>query len=252
MIIAQISDTHIALDAEDTDQRIKDFEAVVADINMLDPLPDLIIHTGDIVHNGQQDEYAIATDILAKANAPVYAIVGNKDDRAHMREAFRAFDFISPHSEFINYIVDDFPVKLIMLDTLHPDSNMGDFCQKRLQNLGDMLNAEDEKPVAVFMHHPPCEIDVGPNPMHFENPDVMLELRNLLKQAGRVISIFSGHVHRSATSYVEDIPVTVMSAVATTLRWGEYSKYTRSCPTYDIHRFDEHSGFVTETRIVRF
>ena len=60
MIIAQISDTHIALDTADADQRIRDFERTIADINALDPAPDVIVHTGDIVHNGRQDEYAEA------------------------------------------------------------------------------------------------------------------------------------------------------------------------------------------------
>ncbi len=36
MIIAQISDTHMALDTREADQRIRDFELTVADINALD------------------------------------------------------------------------------------------------------------------------------------------------------------------------------------------------------------------------
>jgi hypothetical protein len=39
MIIAQISDTHAALDSPDADQRIRDFERTIADINALDPVP---------------------------------------------------------------------------------------------------------------------------------------------------------------------------------------------------------------------
>ena len=37
MIIAQISDTHIALDTHDADQRIEDFERTIAALNALDP-----------------------------------------------------------------------------------------------------------------------------------------------------------------------------------------------------------------------
>ncbi len=60
MIIAQISDTHIALDTPDAERRLRDFERTIADINALDPAPDVIVHTGDIVHNGRPDEYAEA------------------------------------------------------------------------------------------------------------------------------------------------------------------------------------------------
>ncbi len=54
MIIAQISDTHIALDTPDADQRMRDFASTIADINALEPQPDVIVHTGDILYNGRQ------------------------------------------------------------------------------------------------------------------------------------------------------------------------------------------------------
>jgi Icc protein len=96
MIIAQISDTHIALDTPDADQRIRDFELTIADINALDPAPDVIVHTGDIVDNGRQDEYAQAVATLAKALALVYVLAGNKDNRANLREAFSAGGYLRP------------------------------------------------------------------------------------------------------------------------------------------------------------
>jgi hypothetical protein len=40
MIIAQISNTHIALGARDAGRRIRDFERTIADINARDPAPD--------------------------------------------------------------------------------------------------------------------------------------------------------------------------------------------------------------------
>ena len=96
MIIAQISDTHIALDTPDADQRLSDFARTIADINALDPLPDVIVHTGDVVHNGRQDEYAQAVAMLAKARAPVYVLAGNKDDRANLRAAFSRGGYLAP------------------------------------------------------------------------------------------------------------------------------------------------------------
>src|ERR1700722_789999 len=126
MIIAQISDTHIALDTPDADRRMRDFALTIADINALDPAPDAIVHTGDIVHNGRQDEYARAAAILADARAPVYVLAGNKDDRANLREAFSARGYLAPDSEFIDYAIDDYPVRLIALDTLSSASNKGD------------------------------------------------------------------------------------------------------------------------------
>jgi 3',5'-cyclic AMP phosphodiesterase CpdA len=250
MIIAQISDTHIALDTPDAEQRIRDFESTIADVNALNPAPDVILHTGDIVHNGRTEEYAEAVRILAKANAPVYVIPGNKDDRANLRAAFLPHGYLKPGADFIEYSVEDHPVKLIAVDTLNTSSNKGDFCSVRAKRLIDLIDAEFKKPIAVFAHHPPFEVPVGPNPLNFETPDMMARLREALQRSGRVVGVFSGHVHRAAEGHVGSIPAIVVPCIATPLRKGEYPAHMKQRPVYYIHRFDPNGGFTTEARIV--
>ncbi len=250
MIIAQISDTHIALDSPDADRRIRDFELTIADINALDPAPDVIVHTGDIVHNGRQDEYAQAAATLAKARAPVYVLAGNKDNRANLRAAFAAGGYLAPDSDFIDYAIDDYTVRLIALDTLSSGSNKGDFCPERVRRLIDLIDAETAKPIVIFTHHPPFEVAVGPDRLHFETPEMMSRLRQALQHSGRVVAVFSGHVHRPAAGHVGSIPATVMPCIATALRRGEYPAQMKMRPVYQVHRFDPVWGFATETRIV--
>jgi len=251
MIIAQISDTHIALDTTDAEQRIRDFELTVADINALDPAPDAVVHTGDIVHNGRQDEYGQAVATLSKARAPVYVLAGNKDNRANLRKAFSACGYLESHSDFVAYAIDDYPIRLIALDTLSTSSQKGDFCRERIRQLIAMTEAETTKPIAVFTHHPPFEVTVGPDLLHFETPEVMSELGSALRRCGRVVAIFSGHVHRAAAGQVAGIPATVMPCIATNLRKGEYPPQMVERPVYHVHRFDPAWGLTTETRIVR-
>lgn len=249
MIIAQISDTHIALDTPDADQRIRDFERTIADVNALDPAPDVIFHTGDIVHNGRVDEYTEAVRILAKAKAPVYVIPGNKDDRANLRAAFAPRGYLAPGSNFIEYAVEDYPVRLLAVDTLNIRSNKGDFCPERARRLIELIDAETTKPIAVFAHHPPFEVKVGPDPLNFETPEMMERLRQALQHSNRVIGVFSGHVHRQTEGAVGGIPVVVATAVATPLRKGDYPARAKGRPIYCLHRFDAAGSFVTETRI---
>ena len=248
MIIAQISDTHIALDAPDADQRLSDLALTVADINALDPLPDAIVHTGDVAHNGRHDEYAQAAAILAKARAPVYVLAGNKDDRANLRAAFSAGGYLAPDFDFVQYAIDRYPVRLIALDT-QSSGNKGDFCRERLEHLTGLIEADTARPIAVFTHHPPFLVTEGPEPFHFENRSAMSMLRNALRRSGRVVAVFSGHVHRAASGDVDGIPAMVMPATATTLRHGQYPAHLRSRPVYHVHRFDPVWGFATETRI---
>ena len=250
MIVAQISDTHLALDGADSDRRIRDFALTITDINALDPTPDVIVHTGDIVHNGRPEEYAQAVAILEKARAPVYVLAGNKDDRANLRAAFSARGYLTPDSDCIDYAIDDYPVRLIALDTLSSTSNRGDFSSEQVRRLIGFIDAETEKPIAVFTHHPPFEVTVGPDRLHFEKAETMSRLRRVLQHSGRVIAVFSGHVHRAAEGRVGSIPATVVPCIATTLRKGDYPPAMRARPIYHIHRFDPAWGFATETRIV--
>jgi Icc protein len=250
VIIAQISDTHIALDTPDAERRLRDFENTVADLNALDPAPDVIVHTGDVVHNGRPDEYAEASRILAKARAPVYVLVGNKDDRANLRAAFADRGYFSRDSEFIDYTVEDYPVRLIAADTLHTGSNKGDFCEERAKRLVDMIAAETTKPIAVFAHHPPYAVQVGPDPINFETPESMTRLQQAVQHSGRVAGIFCGHVHRGTAGHVGKIPVVVVPCIATTLRKGDYPPPMKTRPIYHIHRFDTDGSFATAARIV--
>ncbi|MCB1462933.1 MAG: metallophosphoesterase [Nitratireductor sp.] len=254
MIIAQISDTHIALDAPYNQSRIFDFERTIADINALDPAPDVILHTGDIVHNGRAEEYAEAARILGRASAPVFVIPGNKDDRTNLRTAFGAQGYIAADRAFIEYVVEDFPVRLIAVDTLHTASKKGDFCATRAESLVDRIEADTTRPVAVFMHHPPFMVPVGPDPLNFETPEILENVRRTLQRSSRVIHVFSGHVHRGTAGEVGGATATVMPSVATALRWGDYPQHMKSRPVYHIHRYEPafgpFGGFSTESRIV--
>ena len=250
MIIAQISDTHLALDTPDAERRRRDFESTIADINALDPPADVIVHSGDIVHNGRQDEYAEAVALLAKARAPVYVLPGNKDDRTNLCAAFSTRRYLAPSSEFIDYAIEDYPVRLIALDTLKPGRNRGEFRSEQARRLSELIDAEPDKPIAVFTHHPPFEVTVGPDRFHFETMESMSRLRDVLQRCERIVAVFSGHVHRAAAGRVGRIPASVVPCIATILRKGDYPPPMKTRPVYHLHRFDPAWGFATESRIV--
>ena len=135
MIIAQISDTHLDPDDPKVFSRIKDLERCVSDINSIKPLPDVVIHTGDIVHNGTSKKYREALRILGRLSCPLYVSAGNRDDRVEIRSYFPQERYLLPDTSFFQYTVEKFAVRLIAIDTISETSNMGNFCEVRAESL---------------------------------------------------------------------------------------------------------------------
>ena len=113
-----------------------------------------------------------------------------------------------------------------------------------------MIDAETAKPIAVFAHHPPFVVPVGPDPIHFDPPDAMTRLAEALQHSDRIIALFSGHVHRPAEGRVGKVPAIVMPCIATTLRKGDYPAAMKTRPIYYLHRYEPAWGFITEARVV--
>src|SRR5258705_13906314 len=91
MLIAQISDMHVKAEGELLYGRIDTagfLERAVAHVMTLDPRPDVVLATGDLVEGGKPEEYALLRRLLAPLAMPVYLIPGNPDARDALRAAF--------------------------------------------------------------------------------------------------------------------------------------------------------------------
>lgn len=250
MIIAHISDTHIAVDLPDADRRLQNLEQTIAHINGLDPLPDAIVHTGDLTQHGRPEEYRLAEAALAKARAPFYLVPGNRDNRANLRAAFASRGFFpAAGSTFLQYVVERHPVRLFVLDTIG-DTNKGDYCPDRVRHLIEMADADATRPIAAFTHHPPFDVPEGPERLHYKDHDAMGRLTLALAHSGRVAGVFSGHVHRAVAGHAGTIRASVTPCIATPLRWGTYPEYMKTLPVYHLHQFQADGGFSTQSRVV--
>ena len=74
MLIAQISDMHIKAPGKQLYNRIDKagyLARAVAHILKLDPRPDIVLATGDLVDGGTTEEYAFLRELLAPLPMPV-------------------------------------------------------------------------------------------------------------------------------------------------------------------------------------
>ena len=251
MIIAQISDTHIDLDGPNGPVRFDNLQACVDDINRLDTLPDVVIHTGDLTQHGAPAEYEAARRILGALRCPFHVAAGNRDDRDAIRAAFPADGYLLPDTPFVQYRVEAFPVRLIAADTLSEQSNQGDFCQIRADSLRATLAEDTARPTVIFMHHPPFEVHELTYPRQFASWDSVEIMRRALDGQRHVAGIFCGHTHRNVAGTVGAVPASSMPSVAVDLRLGEFAAEVDSIPLYKLHRLDAAGGLVSEIRAAR-
>jgi Icc protein len=199
MILCQITDLHITPERElaygvvDTAAML---ERCVAQIRRLPQRPNAVIATGDLVDGGTHAEYALLRELLAPLSMPVYLMPGNHDQRQALRDSFPDHRYLHTASPFLQYAIDDFPLRIIALDTVIPGQAGGTLCDERLAWLDGALAASD-KPTVVALHHPPFVTGIG----HMDS--ITLEssakLEQIIARYRHVERVIAGHLHRPIT-----------------------------------------------------
>ncbi|MBU1210105.1 MAG: metallophosphoesterase [Alphaproteobacteria bacterium] len=235
MRIAQISDTHISLSVP---SRALDLQRCVDQVNALDPLPEVVIHSGDVAHDGLVEEYEIAKRLLQRLKAPLLVLPGNKDNREVFVEAFSGPAIPRNGFPFVQYAVDDYSVRIVCVDTLSAGSNKGDVCEDRRDDLEGLLAAGGAKPTVIFMHHPPFDVPGIPDPFQFLSRANAEATLAVIGRHRPVLGLFCGHIHRPFRTEVAGMPARVMTAGALDLRKGRQERSSVETRLFEVHDFD--------------
>lgn len=199
MIIAQISDLHIRMPGQkayrvvETDQYLP---PAVQALNALVPLPDLAILSGDLTDFGRPAEYAHLRQMLEGLRMPYYLMAGNHDERTQLARSFDHLPYLQGTGEFLQYTVENYPLRLIMLDTVVPKASHGELCERRLAWLADRLAEQPGRPTLIAMHHPPFPTGIG----HMDDIGLIggtQELEALVSRYANIERIICGHLHRT-------------------------------------------------------
>lgn len=202
MKLVQITDTHIdkpgrkVLGRIDTAARLA---GAVGVINDMDPPPDLVIHTGDIAAHGTAEGYAHFKEIASELEAPLVLLAGNHDDREALRAAFGGTDWLPAGGEFLHYVVEDYPVRIVCCDSLDPGAVPGKLCEARLRWIEETLAAAPDRPTIVALHHPPfCSGMTGSTADGLTEGGASFDA--LLRRHPQVERVIAGHSHRAFTT----------------------------------------------------
>jgi 3',5'-cyclic-AMP phosphodiesterase len=258
MIVAQLSDPHIVAPGA-SPRTPAGFGPVdtaaflaraVAEVNRLDPLPDVVLLTGDLVDKGEPVEYEHLRSLLAPLAMPVFVIPGNHDARAPLRAAFGDDGYL-PADGFIQYAVEDYDLRLVALDTLVPGKHHGELCSDRLAWLDRTLAAAPERPTLVFMHHPPFATGIAYMDKYgLEGAD---GLAAVIARHNQVERILCGHLHRAidrrfAGTVAGTAPSTAHQIDLNLLPEAPL-RFKFEPPGYQLHVWREGSGLVTHTAV---
>ncbi|GJL88886.1 MAG: 3',5'-cyclic adenosine monophosphate phosphodiesterase CpdA [Minwuia thermotolerans] len=207
MILIQISDLHITDPGEPVDRLARTTERLaiaVARINAMQPRPDGVIVTGDLVNECRTSEYERLRQTLVPLQVPVWLMVGNHDARDDLRLVFDDHAYLGTRG-FVQYTVEDLTVRLIALDSQIPGETAGALCAERLGWLEDRLAEQPDRPTMIFVHHPPF-------PSGIDRMDAnglvegREELARIIGSHRQILGIGAGHVHRPIMTAIAGVP----------------------------------------------
>ena len=250
MLIAQISDLHIRpqgtrlYDHIDTNSLLARH---VAFLNNLEERPDAIIITGDITNCGCPEEYTMARKILSCIDYPTFIIPGNHDNNTNLLDGLaESFPYLGKDPAHILYTVDDFPLRLVFLDSSVDGQLYGTLGQKKLAWLKETLEQQPHRQTLLFMHHHP----LASGCLHMDNIRCLDGelLLALLKNFPQVTRIFCGHTHRVIFQMIGGLLIGTAPSTAHQVPFHTKDPngfYNLEPPSMLMHRYTESTGLVS-------
>lgn len=254
-LVAQLSDLHIKAEGR-LSYRVVDttamLSACVAHLLAQRQQADVVVFTGDLTDFGRPEEYAVLRELIAPLAMPVYLVPGNHDERAALRAAFPEFAYLRQSPEFVQYAIDEHPLRILALDTLVPGEGRGEVCAARLAWLEARLAEQPTRPTLVLMHHPPFRTFIG----HMDQQGLTGAdaLAAVIRRHPQVERVLCGHLHRPIdVRFAGTIASTAPSPahqVALDLAEDAASRFIMEPPAYRMHAFTPETGVVTHTAFV--
>ena len=195
MLIAQITDLHIGFDRNNPHElNVRRLNVVIDQLNEMNPKPDLLIVSGDLVENGDDKRaYRHMESLVKRWQGALLWAVGNHDSREGLLEVLP--EVPTDEHGFIQYEAEQGGLRFVVVDTLDPGRHGGMVCELRTKWLRARLREKKEVPTIVVMHHPP--VDTGITWMSaLPCEEWVQRVEKVIRPAKQVVAVLAGHVHR--------------------------------------------------------
>lgn len=167
------------------------------------------VMSGDLTNRGETEAYGWIRERLESFPLESVLMVGNHDSRDAFVAAFPEVA-VDPNG-FVQSARETERGVFLFLDTLKGPVSEGAYCERRRAWLADQLDRARDKPVWIFMHHPPFDVGIPyMDRIKLEEPEKFAEV---LSSHDDVRHIFFGHVHRAALVSWRKIPCTSLPGI---------------------------------------
>jgi 3',5'-cyclic-AMP phosphodiesterase len=253
VLIAQLSDPHIVETGElllggiDT---AACFRAAVDHLNGLEPAPDLVLLTGDLVNDGAPAQYEHLATLLAPLVAPVHLLPGNHDQVGPLRAAFP--EQVHDRDGRADGVIEG-DVRLVLLDSSRFPDPGGDLAPDQLRWLDEVLGLVPDRPTIVALHHPPFASGIAFMDEMALARSATEGLEAVLARHPQVERVLCGHLHRSVTrrfggTVAMSCPGTA-HAVNLDLGDGPPS-WSHEPPAMLVHQWTASGGLVSHLQVI--
>jgi Icc protein len=189
--VLQLTDTHLYANPAGTllgVNTLDSFASVIEHFRDHHWTIDLLLATGDLVHDASPQGYARIGAMLSGFGVPVFCLPGNHDTPDALRQHLRG-DRISTAT-----VSDLGPWRFVMLDSVIVGEEGGRLAGAELARLEEAL-ATTDRHVLVCMHHQPVQVgSAWIDTMAIDNPDALFDI---IDRYPGVRGVLWGHVHQT-------------------------------------------------------
>jgi len=208
--IIQISDCHI----DDSPQTMgtdthNNLSKTINEI--VNHIPDALIITGDLAHNGSLKSYKIIKTYLSKLNIDTIILPGNHDNIDNILKEF-------PNNLLREHCLGSWGI--VSAYSKQENKVSGYLSAEELSKLNEALNLSTAKYNIVIIHHPPVPMcSSWDDSLSLQNMDDFFAIIN---KYSKVRAILWGHAHQSAEFNYNDI--TLVSCPSTAIQFDQESR----------------------------